>query len=1449
MKRKKLSLEYISGLLTILIPRMEDTTKRQMLSLIFLVVATILEYIRGLLTVLTPRMEDATKRQMRSLISLVMAAMFTMTSFVPVVEAGANPYTITKIVDNVTYIGNGTVTDGNGAVTSAGDIISYHINVTNSGNEPLYNVNVTDPLTNFTDNVTVLGAGNSSNYTVNYTVTQGDINSNGSGTGFVNNTAFVYHNMEYPQNSSVQTPIIQDPALNITKTADPETYNVVDQTITYNYNVTNTGNVPVSGITVTDNKTSVILDNNEDLAPGTSVNGTATYTITQDDINAGSVTNNANATGTFNGQEVKSNNVNETVTAEQNPALNITKTADPETYNVVDQTITYNYNVTNTGNVPVSGITVTDNKTSVILDNNEDLAPGTSVNGTATYTITQDDINAGSVTNNANATGTFNGQEVKSNNVNETVTAEQNPALNITKTADPETYNVVDQTITYNYNVTNTGNVPVSGITVTDDKASVLLDNNEDLAPGTSVNGTATYTITQDDIHAGSVTNNANATGTFNGQEVKSDNVTATVTAIQNPNYTIDKTVTDVAGKGSSVNVTKAGDVIAYQVKVTNDGNIDLTNVKVNDSLTNLTGPVESLNANEILEVGENWTYIGTHTVTQADLNSNGGEDGFINNIATVDSDQLDQKNDSAEVPIEQIPSYSIDKTVTDVAGKGSTVNVTKAGDVIAYQVKVTNDGNIDLTNVKVNDSLTNLTGPVESLNANEIIEVGENWTYIGTHTVTQADLNSNGGEDGFINNIATVDSDQLDQKNDSAEVPIEQIPSYSIDKTITDVAGKGYEGNVTAAGDVIAYQINVTNDGNIDLNNVNVTDSLISLTGPVESKTTDGILGVEENWTYTGNYTVTQEEINTNGTAGDGFINNNATVDCDLLDPQNDTVQVPIVRDPSYTIDKFVLDVAGKGPEGNATEAGDVIAYQVNVTNDGNIDLTNVNVTDSLIGLAGPVESNSNDTILEVGENWTYTGNYTITQEDLNSNGTGTGFIDNTATVVCDQLGTQNSSVQTPLKRVADYSIFKSVIAPDEDGDCIVNSAGDEVPYRIVVKNDGNVDLTGVSVSDPMIILTGPTGDDIDPGVLNLGETWVYTGIYTLTPDDINNGNGYIDNIATVSSSELPDETSDVSQPIDQNADLSIQKSVIGIDEAGDYMINQPGDVINYQIAVKNNGNIDLTGVSVSDPIIILTGPTGDRINPGVLNPGETWVYTGDYEVTQEDIDGSVFIENTATVSCNELSEESSSTVLPIIPIPSIIVTPEPESKVLPIANFNANPMSGIAPLAVQFTDASQNAASRSWDFNNDGIADSSEVSPVHTYIAPGTYTANLTVSNANGTASKIATINVLKVTSPSGGSSGGSSHSSGGSIGGGKLSTVSSSTGNTSATGTAVIQPENKTQVEQKTETTAANVEQTPEQKNNTSTPTKESKRTPGFEIISGIVGLFSVFLYRRK
>jgi len=68
--------------------------------------------------------------------------------------------------------------------------------------------------------------------------------------------------------------------------------------------------------------------------------------------------------------------------------------------------------------------------------------------------------------------------------------------------------------------------------------------------------------------------------------------------------------------------------------------------------------------------------------------------------------------------------------------------------------------------------------------------------------------------------------------------------------------------------------------------------------------------------------------------------------------------------------------------------------------------------------------------------------------------------------------------------------------------------------------------------------------------------------------------------------------------------------------------------------------------------------------------------------------------------------------------------------------SNFNANPPSGVAPLTVAFTDTSTTASaiidSWSWIFG-DLIAGNTSTSqnPSHTYISPGTYTANLTIQN----------------------------------------------------------------------------------------------------------------------
>jgi len=90
--------------------------------------------------------------------------------------------------------------------------------------------------------------------------------------------------------------------------------------------------------------------------------------------------------------------------------------------------------------------------------------------------------------------------------------------------------------------------------------------------------------------------------------------------------------------------------------------------------------------------------------------------------------------------------------------------------------------------------------------------------------------------------------------------------------------------------------------------------------------------------------------------------------------------------------------------------------------------------------------------------------------------------------------------------------------------------------------------------------------------------------------------------------------------------------------------------------------------------------------------------------------------------------------------------------APVAPIAAFSSDTQTGTAPLTVQFTDQSTGTTplTYAWDFDNDGTIDSTDQNPNHTYTSPGTYTVNLTVSNAVGCDSEVK-MDYITVTSPS--------------------------------------------------------------------------------------------------
>jgi uncharacterized repeat protein (TIGR01451 family) len=338
----------------------------------------------------------------------------------------------------------------------------------------------------------------------------------------------------------------QTRAVTLTKEAAPTIYDTVGDAITYTYTVTNTGNVTLAGPATVEDDKAVVTCPGGALAPnGGFVTCTATYTITQADIDSGEVTN--LATATVNG--VESNEATQTVTADQTPAISVAKdaSADNSTFVPADtvatalnvptgSTVYYRFTVTNTGNVTLTNVSLTDNLLTFSASECTNfpvasLAPGAS----ATCTISRTAA-SGLMTNTATARGNFNATDYTATNAANVFG--QSPAISLTKTVNPTTYSALGQVITYTYVVRNTGNVTLTGpFSITDDKLGTFNCGSAIIyAPNATATCTHAYTVQASDLNASftaSITNHATAHITFNGSTVTSNPAQATVSQIR----------------------------------------------------------------------------------------------------------------------------------------------------------------------------------------------------------------------------------------------------------------------------------------------------------------------------------------------------------------------------------------------------------------------------------------------------------------------------------------------------------------------------------------------------------------------------------------------------------------------------------------------------------------------------------------------------------------------------------------------------------------------------------------------------------------------------------------------------------------------------------------------------------------------------------------------------
>jgi uncharacterized repeat protein (TIGR01451 family) len=735
------------------------------------------------------------------------------------------------------------------------------------------------------------------------------------------------------------------------------------------------------------------------------------------------------------------------------------------------------------------------------------------------------------------------------------------------------------------------------------------------------------------------------------------------------PAMTVHETATVPGGTANIV-----GEAVSYNITVANVGDVSLTGITVTDpSASNVAAVLSSgfnvgdTNHDNQLSAGETWQYTASHTVTQDDINTLGGGDGFIDNVVTADSTQTNPVSATASVVVESGSSVDLTKTA-------NVASVNSAGNVINYAISVTNDGNTTLTNPVVQDDQVNTVTPILDFNAPVPGLPLEGPVLVGDYNI--GDTNQNGFQDpgetfqfqivGDDNNNGTQEAGETwffanigDTNQSGAQDPGEVFQYYNAgDTNHNGVAdpGETFQFNVSHAATTVDANHDSYNDGDTNHN---------------------GSLDVGETWQYTVAYTVTQDDIDNGGVVNPALTHNNtATVSTDQGAHDSGSVSVSVVQDPRIAVTKAAV-VA----DGTANAVGDVINYTIDVANAGNMTLTSLSVIDpSVSNLTYGSGDTDGDGKLDVGETWHYTASHTVTQADIDNGGVVNPALtyNNTASATtaqgaadADANGSDSASVA--IMQNPHVTLVKSAAVADGTAD----AAGDVINYSITAHNDGNMTLTGAAVSDPSVsglaaVLSGGfnAGDANHDGKLSVGETWQYTASHTVTQGDIDNG-GVVNaaltysNTASVTTDQGAGDSDSASVAILQNPHLTLDKTATVPGGTAD----TAGEVISYSIAVANDGNMSLTGVSVTDPSVadlaaVTSGGfnAGDTNHDGQLSVGETWQYTASHTVTQGELDtnggGDGTIDNTASVSTAQGASASDSASVTVVPTPVAALT-----------------------------------------------------------------------------------------------------------------------------------------------------------------------------------------------
>ena len=342
-----------------------------------------------------------------------------------------------------------------------------------------------------------------------------------------------------------------------------------------------------------------------------------------------------------------------------------------------------------------------------------------------------------------------------------------------------------------------------------------------------------------------------------------------------------------------------------------------------------------------------------------------------------------------------------------------------------------------------------------------------------------------------------------------------------------------------------------------------------------------------------------------------------------------NDIVTVA----PGYTLVK-------EADKTDFTAVGELIEYTYTVTNIGSVPIGQLSIVDDKIPSSNITCDGNKIRILDTDPGGTpdFTicrGTYTVTQEDYDKGkvtnvASASGVPDFGTLGPLQETLTVNGPTQNP-----DISLAKTTTLFE------FGAVNTTVPYTFTVKNEGDVTLTDIVVTDPLIPGLSCMFASLLPGAED-----DCTGSYTVKQSDIDNfaiSGTSLSNTATVTGNPpvLENQPTRPAETDTSTVDLPSATPTLTMDfdkAATPANFDSVGDVIDYVFTIKNTGTVTFPNAPVITDV-----QTGGAICPtGPVAPDATITCLASYTIQQSDLDnGKVDNSATATISVGALTAD----------------------------------------------------------------------------------------------------------------------------------------------------------------------------------------------------------------